>query len=144
MKIVVVSGGFDPIHSGHIALLRDAAELGDVLIVGLNSDAWLTRKKGKPFMNFQERKAVLGAIQWVDTVWEFDDEDGSARDLLEKVKAYYAAPIYESHEFIFANGGDRDASNNSEIDVPGYIFEYGVGGNYKMNSSSKLLKDWNG
>jgi len=52
MKIVVVSGGFDPIHSGHVALLRDAAELGDILIAGLNSDEWLTRKKGKPFMPF--------------------------------------------------------------------------------------------
>lgn len=144
MKIVVVSGGFDPIHSGHISLLREANELGDILIVGLNSDAWLTRKKGKPFMNFFERKTVLGAIQWVDAVWEFNDEDGSARDLLERVKSHYAAPIYESHEFIFANGGDRNESNNSEIDVPGYTFVYGVGGNLKMNSSSKLLKDWNG
>jgi cytidyltransferase-like protein len=143
MKIVVVSGGFDPIHSGHIALLRDAAELGDILIAGLNSDAWLTRKKGKPFMNFKERKAVLGAIQWVDAVWEFNDDDDSARDLLAKVKAYYAAPIYESHEFLFANGGDRNELNNSEADVPGYAFVYGVGGDHKMNSSSKLLKEWN-
>jgi D-beta-D-heptose 7-phosphate kinase/D-beta-D-heptose 1-phosphate adenosyltransferase len=144
MKIVIVSGGFDPIHSGHIALLRDAAELGDILIAGLNSDAWLTRKKGKPFMDFKERKAVLSAIQWVDAVWDFNDDDGTAQDLLHKVKAYYAAPIYESHEFIFANGGDRNELNNSEIDVPGYTFVYGVGGDHKMNSSSKLLKDWNG
>ena len=143
MKIVVVSGGFDPIHSGHIALLRDAGELGDILIAGLNSDAWLAKKKGKPFMEFLERKAVLGAIQWVDAVWQFDDSDGTACDLLNKVRNYYLKDDSEQYEFVFANGGDRNETNNAESHVEGWEFVYGVGGSDKKNSSSKLLKDWN-
>ena len=89
MKIVVVSGGFDPIHSGHLAMLREASGMGDKLIVGLNSDTWLTRKKGKPFMDIRERRAVLESIRWVDEVWEFDDSDDSACDLLERVRNHY-------------------------------------------------------
>ncbi len=135
MKIVVVSGGFDPIHSGHLAMLREAAGMGDKLIVGVNSDIWLTKKKGKPFMNIDERKAILQAIRWVDEVWEFDDSDGTARELLERVMSYYTTRIYESNEFVFANGGDRNAENNAEADVPGWEFEYGVGGDYKNNSA---------
>ena len=89
MRIVAVSGGFDPIHSGHLAMLRQAAALGDRLVVGVNSDAWLTRKKGKPFMHIEERKGILLAIKWVDSVWEFDDSDGTAYDFLDKVRTYY-------------------------------------------------------
>ena len=143
MKIIVVSGGFDPIHSGHIAMLQEAAMMGDIVIAGLNSDDWLTRKKGKPFMPFAERKAVLGAIQWVDAVWDFDDSDGTAKDLLDKVRQYYTQRIYEDHEFIFVNGGDRNATNNAEADVPGWEFVYGVGGSEKKNSSSWILRNWN-
>jgi cytidyltransferase-like protein len=143
MKIVVVSGGFDPIHSGHIALLRDAAELGDILVAGLNSDEWLTRKKGKPFMSFEERKIVLGAIQWVDAVWAFDDADNTACDLLNKVRQYYLQDTTETYEFVFANGGDRIEANNAEISVEGWEFVYGIGGYNKKNSSSKILKEWN-
>ena len=139
MKIVAVSGGFDPIHSGHIAMLRQSAALGDKLVVGVNSDAWLTRKKSKPFMNIHERKAILLAIKWVDEVWEFDDSDGSACDLLNRVKQDYYT---KASEFVFANGGDRVESNNAELGVEGWRFVYGIGGSEKKNSSSKLLKDW--
>ena len=83
MKFVVVTGGFDPIHSGHIDYIREAAKLGDILIVGVNSDKWLTRKKGKPFMNWQERTEVVNALKWVDHVLSFDDSDDSACSLLE-------------------------------------------------------------
>ena len=140
MKIVAVSGGFDPIHSGHIALLRKAAGLGDKLVVGVNSDAWLTRKKGKPFMDIHERKAILLAIKWVDEVWEFDDSDGSACDLLNRVRRDYYT---KTSEFVFANGGDRVESNNAEIGVEGWTFAYGIGGSDKKNSSSILLRNWN-
>ena len=140
MRIVAVSGGFDPIHSGHIAMLRQAAALGDKLVVGVNSDAWLTRKKGKPFMNIHERKAVLLAIKWVDEVWEFDDSDGSACDLLEVVKKEY---YHKASELVFANGGDRVESNNAEIGVEGWTFVYGIGGSDKRNSSSWILRNWN-
>ena len=143
MKIIVVSGGFDPIHSGHIAMLQEAAMMGDMVIAGLNSDEWLKRKKGKPFMPFEERKAVLKAIIYVDAVWPFDDSDGTAKDLLENVRQYYTQRIYEDHEFVFANGGDRNATNNAEADVPGWQFVYGVGGSEKKNSSSWILRNWN-
>jgi cytidyltransferase-like protein len=139
MRIVAVSGGFDPIHSGHIAMLRQAAALGDKLVVGVNSDAWLTRKKGKPFMDIHERKAILLAIKWVDSVWDFDDSDGSACDFLHRVKNYYEL---KANDFVFANGGDRNETNNAEANVEGWRFIYGVGGSDKKNSSSKLLKDW--
>ena len=66
MKVVIVSGGFDPIHSGHIQYLLEAKKLGDILIVALNSDEWLIEKKGKEFMPFEERKVVLENISCVD------------------------------------------------------------------------------
>jgi D-beta-D-heptose 7-phosphate kinase/D-beta-D-heptose 1-phosphate adenosyltransferase len=137
MKIVVVSGGFDPVHSGHISLFRAAAGLGHRLIAGINSDEWLTRKKGKPFMPIQERKCVLNSIRFIDEVWEFDDSDNTACDLLLEVQKYYG-----SHTIIFANGGDRNQTNNAEINVPGIQHFYGVGGSDKMNSSSIILKKW--
>ena len=151
MKIVVVSGGFDPIHSGHLAMLREASGMGDKLIVGLNSDAWLTRKKGKPFMDIRERRAVLESIRWVDEVWEFDDSDDSACDLLERVRNHYykILPVVTDFqmssvaEIWFANGGDRNETNNAEASVPNINFVYGVGGSNKRNSSSWLLRSWN-
>jgi D-beta-D-heptose 7-phosphate kinase/D-beta-D-heptose 1-phosphate adenosyltransferase len=137
MNIVVVSGGFDPIHSGHINLFKHSAVLGDRLIVGINSDAWLSRKKGKAFMQLSERKCIVQSIKWVDEVWEFNDTDDSACDLLDKVKK-----IYSGQKITFANGGDRNVSNNREIGVQNISFVYGVGGDFKMNSSSTILKKW--
>ena len=75
MKVVIVSGGFDPIHSGHIQYLLEAKKLGDILIVALNSDEWLIEKKGKEFMPFEERKVVLENISCVDQVIGFEDDD---------------------------------------------------------------------
>ena len=145
MKIIVVSGGFDPIHSGHLAMLREASGMGDKLIVGLNSDAWLTRKKGKPFMDISERRAVLESIRWVDEVWEFDDSDGTACELLERVRNHYCKilPMLSNYSIWFANGGDRNETNNAEASVPNINFVYGVGGSNKKNSSSWLLRYWN-
>ena len=88
-KVSIVSGGFDPVHSGHINLMLAARELGDQLIVLLNSDEWLSRKKGRPFMNFFERKMVLENLWFVDYVLDFDDSDNSAVDGLEKVVSMY-------------------------------------------------------
>ena len=139
MKFVVVTGGFDPIHSGHIDYIREAAKLGDILIVGVNSDKWLTRKKGKPFMNWQERTEVVNALKWVDHVLSFDDSDDSACSLLETLKKTW---IGKGDELIFANGGDRNNTNNREAKVEGITFVYGVGGSMKLNSSSKILHDW--
>ena len=139
MKVVLVTGGFDPLHSGHIEYFKAAKALGFLLIVGVNSDAWLTRKKGKPFMNYQERTEVVNALKWVDHVLSFDDSDDSACSLLETLKKTW---IGKGDELIFANGGDRNNTNNREAKVEGVTFVYGVGGSNKKNSSSDILKAW--
>jgi cytidyltransferase-like protein len=137
MKIVVVTGGFDPVHSGHIAYLTAARELGDRLIVGVNSDSWLERKKGRAFMPVDERLAIIGNLKPVDDTVEFDDSDGSACALLKTIKRQYPYA-----EIIFANGGDRTADNIPEMTVKGVTFAFGVGGENKANSSSWILQDW--
>jgi D-beta-D-heptose 7-phosphate kinase/D-beta-D-heptose 1-phosphate adenosyltransferase len=135
--IVVVSGGFDPIHSGHIKLIKQARLLGDMLIVGINSDEWLARKKGRAFMPWQERLCVLNNISSVDEVYTFDDEDGTACHLLRQVRAHYP-----DVKIIFANGGDRTQDNIPEMSVDGIEFAFGVGGEDKVNSSSWILQEW--
>ena len=135
MKIVVVSGGFDPIHSGHLAYFREAKELGMYLIVGVNSDEWLMRKKGYVFMPIEEREEIIKSIKYVNGVNRFNDDDDSAIDLLHKVKYWYP-----SDEIIFANGGDRNKSNCRELSVEGVKFVYGVGGEDKLNSSSEIVE----
>ena len=79
MKVVIVTGGFDPIHSGHIAYFNAAKALGDKLVVGLNSDGWLTRKKGRPFMSWFERCKIIQAMKMVDFVIEFNEDRKSTR-----------------------------------------------------------------
>ena len=131
MKVIVVSGGFDPLHSGHISYFKDASEYGDRLIVALNSDDWLKRKKGKYFMPFLERKSIIENLRNVDEVIDFeDDETGSATNALIKVKE-----IYPNDDIAFANGGDRSTDNIPEFgdglfydDVE---FVFGVGGEDK-------------
>ena len=137
MKIVVCTGGFDPIHSGHISYIREAAKLGDRLIVGVNSDAWLERKKGRAFMPLSERRAIVGSMRDVDATMLFDDSDGSACALLRELKTSYSYATV-----IFANGGDRTEHNIPEMSVPGVEFVFGIGGNDKVNSSSWILDDW--
>lgn len=140
-KIVLITGGFDPIHSGHINYVKEAKKLGDVLIVGANSDAWLRRKKGQEFMPWEERANILSAIKDVDRVINFDDTDGSAKDAIRKVRS-----IYPHDKIVFANGGDRTKTNIPEMDVLEEMlhleFVFGVGGEHKMNSSSWILQEW--
>lgn len=139
-SIVLFTGGFDPIHSGHIEVIKEAQTLGRV-IIGVNSDDWLIRKKNKPFMNFEERKTILQNIKGVITVVEFDDSDDTAVDAILKVKK-----IFPRNKIIFVNGGDRNHDNVPEQiyfkDDPAIEFKFGVGGSNKKNSSSWLLKDW--
>ena len=138
MKIIIVSGGFDPLHSGHIAYFKSAKELGDKLIVALNSDKWLINKKGKFFMPFLERKVIVENLSCVDLALDFeDDEIGSAINALIKVKE-----MYPDDQIIFANGGDRNKDNIPEMSVDNISFQFGVGGDYKKNSSSWILKNW--
>lgn len=136
-KIVVVSGGFDPVHSGHIKLLKEARLLGDMLIVGINSDEWLARKKGQAFMPWTERLCILNNLNGVDEVYTFDDDDGTACHLLQQVQAHYP-----NSQIIFANGGDRTHENIPEMSVAGVEFVFGVGGANKANSSSWILQEW--
>lgn len=138
MKTVIVSGGFDPLHEGHVELLARAKMLGDRLVVLLNSDRWLMRKKGYAFMNFETRQAVLRALKPVDWVQGFDDVDGTCREGLHDI-AFGPGPF---SEFIFANGGDRGEENTPEMEWCNTYdvgMEFGVGGG-KINSSSDLLK----
>lgn len=136
MKICVVSGGFDPIHSGHIAYFKSAKSLGDILVVALNSDNWLIKKKSSFFMPFQERKIIIENLEVVDRVIDFDDDDmGSCINGLKKIKT-----MYPDDEIIFCNGGDRNKKNIPEMSLSDINFEFGVGGDDKKNSSSWILK----
>ena len=136
-KIVLVTGGFDPIHSGHIAYFNAARELGDMLVVGVNSDNWLTRKKGQPFMPWAERATIVAALNTVDRVINFNDDNGTAIDAIRKVKE-----IYPNRQIVFANGGDRTKDNIPEMVFDDVEFVFGVGGENKANSSSWILEEW--
>ena len=99
--IVLVTGGFDPIHSGHIAYFKSAKKLGDKLVVGLNSDKWLVQKKGSAFLPINERTEIVSNLSVVDETIEFeDDEYNSAANAITVV-----AEKYPNHKIIFANGG---------------------------------------
>lgn len=138
MKISVVSGGFDPIHSGHIEYLNSAAQDMDKLIVCLNSDEWLKKKKGNFFLPFNERKIILENIKVVDEVIHFlDDELGSCINGLKKIQ-----DMYPNDEIYFCNGGDREKDNIPEMGIKNIKFKFSVGGDNKLNSSSWILKKW--
>lgn len=137
----IVSGGFDPLHEGHIKLIKAAREKSDGVILLLNSDEWLCRKKGKNFMSFQTRLAVCENIKGVIDAFGFDDKDNSASDGIRKARAKYP-----DDQLVFANGGDRTKDNIPETQVAqecDVLLEFGVGGEDKANSSSWILKNWN-
>ena len=90
-RVVVVTGGFDPLHSGHLEYLKCAKALGEVLIVGLNSDDWLSRKKGKSFLPYYEREQILFNLKSVDNVINFADHDDSA---VYSVARYFDSPSW--------------------------------------------------
>jgi len=141
MKVVIVTGGFDPLHKGHIEYFKAAKQLGDRLVIGVNSDEWLARKKGRPFMQLEDRLSILEQSSFVDKVITFDDSDGSAIDAIRVAMLHYPMP---NTKFIFANGGDRTQENIPEMDIvePNLEFVFGVGGENKMNSSSWILQEW--
>ncbi len=136
--LVLVTGGFDPLHSGHIAYFKAAKELG-TLGVGVNSDEWLVRKKGKFFMTVEERISIIKELKCVDVVIEFIDKDDTANDAIKM-----ALEVYDN--IIFCNGGDRIKGNIPEMEKYGnndrVEFKWGVGGMDKKNSSSWILKDY--
>ncbi len=138
-NIVLITGGFDPIHSGHISYIQAAKKLGDILVIGANSDEWLIRKKGRSFMPLMERTAILRHIKGVDFVIDFDDKDNSAKHAIWMVRQ-----SYPQDHIIFANGGDRTSSNIPEMDIvdDNLAFVFGVGGEDKKISSSWILQEW--
>lgn len=141
-KVVLCTGGFDPLHSGHIAYFKAARQLGNKLVVGLNSDAWLTRKKGKPFMSFDERAVIIKNLKMVDDVIAFNDDNGTACHAI-----YHMLGRRDQNEtIVFANGGDRNNETTPEYEMYkntyGLEFAWGVGGDDKRNSSSWILDSW--
>ena len=137
--VVIITGGFDPLHSGHLNYIKAARELGDILIVGVNSDEWLVRKKGRSFMPFEDRIALVGALEGVDYAIPFNDKDNSAKDAIE-----WARRVFPQDKIIFANGGDRTLNNIPEMNIVDDTIEFvfGVGGTDKANSSSWILEEW--
>ena len=136
-KYYIVSGGFDPIHEGHISMIIESAKQSDGVIVLANSDEWLCRKKGKNFT----RCIILENIKGVIDVFAFDDSDNSASDGIRKVRQKYP-----DAELVFANGGDRTKDNIPETQTCiecGVEIVFGVGGENKANSSSWILNKWN-
>ena len=137
-KVVVITGGFDPLHIGHIDYIKSGRALGDILVVGVNSDEWLVRKKGRSFMPFEDRIAIINELQGVDYAIPFNDRDGTAKDAIAWVRR-----VFPDHTVVFANGGDRTGDNIPEMDIEddNIEFKFGVGGS-KSNSSSWLLDEW--
>ena len=140
-ELVLVSGGFDPIHSGHIYLIQEASKYGDVIVL-LNSDKWLREKKGREFLPFVERETIMKSLKNVIDVLSFDDSDKTCVDGIRKV-----INKYPNHKIMFANGGDRNDktapdSEKKFCDKNNITTLWGVGGEYKSNSSSEILKRW--
>ena len=136
-ELVLISGGFDPIHSGHVNLIKEASKYGDVIVL-LNSDAWLKNKKGKEFLPFAEREAIMKSMKNVIDVLSFDDSD---KTCLEGIKK--AISKYSNHKIRFANGGDRNNETTPEkkfCDENNIETLWGIGGNNKSNSSSWILE----
>ena len=139
MKVSIVSGGFDPIHVGHIELFEKARELSDELWVILNTDEFLANKKGKPFMPFEERRKILKSLSVVDVVVPCVDKDQTVCKTLKKLKKTTAVT---STQLLFCNGGDRTSGKNTPehklCEEIGIKTVYGLGD--KIQSSSWLTK----
>ena len=130
-KMIMVSGGFDPPHIGHVRMFREAAKWGDI-VVAINSDEWLMRKKGYVFMPWNERAEIIREFASVNIVISFDDSDNTACDAIRKFKPD-----------AFANGGDRKKDNTPEMEVCdelGVQMLWGIGGKDKPQSSSWLVE----
>jgi D-beta-D-heptose 7-phosphate kinase/D-beta-D-heptose 1-phosphate adenosyltransferase len=139
-KVSLVTGGFDPIHSGHLRYFERAKDLSGYLVVGVNTNEWLTRKKGQYFLPWVERADIISHLDMVDAVITVPDDDkGSACGAIAKC-------LEISEQVIFCNGGDRIKSNIPEVlgysDDPRVYFKYGIGGEEKENSSSWILRGY--
>ena len=130
MKVIAVSGGFDPVHKGHIQMIEEASKIGPVLVI-INSDEWLMRKKGYVFMPWEDRAYIMGNVKGVVAVSNVDDLDGTVREALRRMRPD-----------AFANGGDRKTTNTPEMEVCnelGIELLWNIGGE-KTQSSSALVQ----
>ena len=130
LKRIMISGGFDPIHIGHIEMIKEASRLGHVIVV-INSDDWLKRKKGYVFMPYDERAAILSSIVGVTLVSSVDDKDGTVCEAIRRLQPD-----------VFANGGDRGHNNTPEVELCEHLdvqLMWGIGGEHKPQSSSWLV-----
>ena len=139
-KVSLVTGGFDPIHSGHISYFARAKDFSDFLVVGINTEEWLTNKKGQYFQSWVERAEIIRHLRMVDAVITVpDDDQGSACGAIAKC-------LEIADTVVFCNGGDRGKTNTPEVDKygedPRVEFQFGIGGNDKKNSSSWILKGY--
>ena len=139
-KVSLVTGGFDPIHSGHTSYFARAKDFSDFLVVGINTEEWLTNKKGQYFQSWVERAEIIRHLRMVDAVITVpDDDQGSACGAIAKC-------LEIADTVVFCNGGDRGKTNTPEIDKygedPRVEFQFGIGGNDKKNSSSWILRGY--
>jgi len=147
-KVILISGGFDPVHKGHIECIQKAKKLADKVWIGLNNDSWLRRKKGKSFMKENERKFIMESLRDVDYVYIMNPlihGDDTAIDFIDHAKRKY---IIENDDLpkgvmAFGNGGDRTETTTPENDV---CNSYGIdsvwGLGKKIQSSSWLLEKY--
>ena len=139
-KLSLVTGGFDPIHSGHISYFTRAKDFSDYLVVGINTEQWLKNKKGQYFQSWVERAEIIRHLRMVDAVITVpDDDQGSACGAIAKC-------LEIADTVVFCNGGDRGKTNTPEVDKygedPRVEFQFGIGGNDKKNSSSWILRGY--
>lgn len=138
-KLAIVSGGFDPVHVGHLELFERAKSIADDLFVIVNDDAFLERKKGKPFMPLNERLKIIESLKPVTMVVESSDEDNTVCNTLEWIRALYKNKY---KHMMFCNGGDRtnkqDTPEHIRCEQLGIKPVYGLG--EKIQSSSWLTK----
>tara|TARA_Y100000310_G_C20319977_1_gene640285 strand:- start:93 stop:569 length:477 start_codon:yes stop_codon:yes gene_type:complete len=142
VRIIVISGYFNPLHTGHLDYIEGASKLGDKLVVIVNNDAQVELKGSKPFMSESERIRIVGAVKGVHKAILSSDTDGSVVQTLDAIYSKYSTDYFFDY-MIFANGGDRTAGNSPEEKYCNWRkiqTVYGVGGE-KTQSSSSLLKD---
>jgi len=140
MRVVLISGYFNPIHTGHLDYIKAASELGDKLVVIVNNDKQVKLKGSKPFMNEFDRMRIVSAVKGVDKAFLSIDEGGSVVETLKFLYNEYAVD-YFFDSMTFCNGGDRTKGNSPEeqfCEWRGIKTVYNVGGG-KTQSSSSLL-----
>lgn len=144
-KVVMISGGFDPIHIGHVRYIKEAKKLGDKLVVIINNDNWLRAKKGKEFMNELDRKEIVEAFPGVDKV--YITEHKANMDYNNPIERSVCDVLRKIRPHIFANGGDRKPSGDPVPEVAvckelGIKMVYNVGHGGKVRSSSEIVKNY--